>query len=541
MENLKFSHQFNEERLNSTPSDLPLEEDIFDNEESMFDTFDPEEEKQFKELSRLNSVVKESFQEAKKIFNEAKSKNTELLADTEEQIVEDIRSKLHQLILFADTSGDDTIVKYAAIDIEESLNFLEDIEFTDPKSAKILVEQVFFLKKLVENSIGSSKDLSAISPFSAVIKYGSLTQQEEAFDFIEKHIHILLENEAIENWNASPLIMRTVQTILRFGDPKRTPETFLTLLKLLDKKSDQEIEEVSYFFSRLPFVLANDEKFHYDNTMAVKTKTLLGVKLANIGIEPVKVLNIWYRYEKTMEDEVLKNLQNVLKLEAKHPGSIKNLRESYGITHFGRYPSELLEDMIENENEKTLPYGIILYPADDWNGAFLKNYDIFYKLRDQLKGKYNIRVVECEDQKDVTRKLALLDGKYGNDQKISFAVIGGHGEKDSIALGNSSKYNTVFSTSNLSPTRVRKGKEIFVENPSLILVSCSTGQNQGIGENLSQKLHAKVYAPDVPTNLKDITTEIVDGKLEFKVSYKKEGVLKTFDKRLPKSEGQNEN
>src|SRR5690606_16067677 len=44
----------------------------------------------------------------------------------------------------------------------------------------------------------------------------------------------------------------------------------------------------------------------------------------------------------------------------------------------------------------------------------------------------------------------------------------------------------------------------FVENPSIVLISCSTGMPSGIGEKLSEILDATVRAPDNPTNIKSI-------------------------------------
>ena len=73
-----------------------------------------------------------------------------------------------------------------------------------------------------------------------------------------------------------------------------------------------------------------------------------------------------------------------------------------------------------------------------------------------------------------------------------------------------------------------RSSKFFEKDPTIVLVSCSTGADRGIGEKLSEVMGAKVIAPDRPTNLNDIKVLKKGDSLRFKIEYSEAGAAKTF-------------
>jgi hypothetical protein len=151
------------------------------------------------------------------------------------------------------------------------------------------------------------------------------------------------------------------------------------------------------------------------------------------------------------------------------------------------------------------PYGVILFPRTDHNGAFYNDVQKFRDLLEQLKGEFLLRVVECESKIDIARALIKFDKKYnlpgGKGQKISLLIIGGHGTEKSIQFGDKSDEMHRLVSSDLGGRGLHKTGKFFEDNPTIILESCSTGANRGIAQELSDIFDAKVIAPEVPTTV----------------------------------------
>jgi hypothetical protein len=81
----------------------------------------------------------------------------------------------------------------------------------------------------------------------------------------------------------------------------------------------------------------------------------------------------------------------------------------------------------------------------------------------------------------------------------------------------------VFSSWTAEKIAVQRSKKYFESGPSLILVSCSTGAEGGIGQTLSKSLDAKVIAPILPSSLKDLgATYDENGKLALRAEFASE-------------------
>ncbi len=249
--------------------------------------------------------------------------------------------------------------------------------------------------------------------------------------------------------------------------------------------------------------------------------------LQKYGLPPEKMLESWFSHQEH-EPQVDINISQIFLLEGEKPGLPKFLYQAFGIRNFERYPTKVLSAMLKEYEDLDKPYGILINPTNDWNGAFSTDYSMWERLFVQLQEQgYGLRIVEANGKFELAKHLVRLDRKYGLSQKISFAIIGGHGIKDSIQFGGSKDINKLYVGDLLGPG-TKKVSHFFEKEPTIILSSCSTGKAGGIGEKISQAMNAEVIAPEVPTNIKAI--EITKGadRLGFEVEFEEKKSIRMF-------------
>ncbi len=241
------------------------------------------------------------------------------------------------------------------------------------------------------------------------------------------------------------------------------------------------------------------------------------------------------RKEERIKRYVALNVKTMLDLENETPGICKHLARTSGIRNYGRYTPAMLTEQYKNEKEQKR-YGIVLYPYDDHNGAFSVGPEILDDLSGALKAKkVLLRVVEAGGKSGIAKRLLTLDQKYGEHNKIECAVIGAHGAVHSMVFGKtdvlpedlslgSPSFKDMglkekikrffFEEKNIEPTKLsergknqvfrqldlegegaRKIKKFFVDFPSVLLASCSTGKENGVGQDLSRTFGAEISAP----------------------------------------------
>lgn len=220
------------------------------------------------------------------------------------------------------------------------------------------------------------------------------------------------------------------------------------------------------------------------------------------------------------EPQIANNIKRIISIEEQRSGGAKLLYEQFGIRNFERYPISILIGQIDTFDQKDKPYGILVGATHDWNGAFglWSNKEVWDRLYSEIGDQYDFRIVEADGKMELARRLLFLDRKYGERQKISFAFLCGHGTDDYIVFGGSHNRNLIH-VDDLKGKGVGRSGGFFVEHPTIVLVSCSTGVPGGIGQRLSSVLGAKVIAPDVPTNIGAVDPVISDGGMTFNVEY----------------------
>ncbi len=240
-------------------------------------------------------------------------------------------------------------------------------------------------------------------------------------------------------------------------------------------------------------------------------------------IDTIETLIIEWTYaggtEDYMPETFAKNINAIESIEEKRPGIVKFLIDKFGIYNFGRYPESLLIKQYDEFENTEKPYGLVIFAEDDHNAAYFEDKDELEEMADDLNGKYLVRIIEAGGKEELLRLLTRMRLKYGQDHKISFAVVGAHGNKEVITLGNVNKNDREISIRNMLRYKGRK-YELFEEDATIILLACKSGQVQGIGSRMSKVLKRTVIAPGDNSGLESIKPIFAkDGKLNFKVKY----------------------
>ncbi len=340
---------------------------------------------------------------------------------------------------------------------------------------------------------------------------------------------------------------------LHAGDGIAANQHLEALVRLRDRAHEigigREIDE-KIFWPILAEEREDDPSFDWQR------ERLARALAAQYGLDP-SIVDTWKEAKvglgpDTFMESYWSNLEAISELETKKLGAAKKLYEDYGIANFGRYEQDMLLRQIDIA-DKDPRYGIVIYPEADYNGAFFQNGKQLYDASLQLRtGGFETRIVEAGSQRELARRLLRLHKKYspaGN--KFSFAIVGGHGSPNSIALGNDKPLDPPpfpdpkksqeeyekeldvwrksistdtgrFVTDDLLEGEgiQRALQEWFEESAPKVLVSCSTGAEGGIAEQASAQSSGEVTAPKIPTNVKKIDVSFdTNGKPVFSVEY----------------------
>lgn len=181
-----------------------------------------------------------------------------------------------------------------------------------------------------------------------------------------------------------------------------------------------------------------------------------------------------------------------------------------------------------DQRDKTdIPYGVIFYPESDHSGAGYRDKEVLQQLYEQVKDGHAIRICEGDSKLKMARYLLEFDRKYGGEHKISFAIVAAHGSEDDIRLGGSDKDKSILRRRDFNDPRLARFGKYFEDDATLILNSCNTGADEGIGQQLSAVI-PKVIAPDSPTYISSISVKKSDEKLKFNVEYSLDAQARAF-------------
>ena len=327
-------------------------------------------------------------------------------------------------------------------------------------------------------------------------------------------------------------------------------ELFIAMYAGGDSFAEERLRQVHLEFKQSsPLSAAHILGALIENGLPETSKLAINIvkeDLVALGLDAEKLLRVWNINGKSGQftnDVVERNMERIYELsqiklnqvEGKETENIpKFLFENFGIIEFERYPKEMLEQMHARFEDITTPYGIVIFPRIDNGehaGAFAQDTQVLGNFFDQIKSKYNLRVVEAGSKPDLTRLIGKLDRKYGHENKISFALVGGHGTLSMIALGEGRHARDFVFKKDLEDERFKQKASLFVEHPTFILFSCSTGIEGGLAEKLSSDFNALVMAPDSDTSVRSVKADITDEDPSFDIEYGK-GKTMVYDRGL---------
>ncbi len=376
----------------------------------------------------------------------------------------------------------------------------------------VITEQLPAIESQInEDSLFAKQEF--ISLINKLIIYGDGKSNGAAVATLTKHLDTLQNLLEADEYNYDWVALDSLDLIFGHGNDEQREKAKKTATSLLDRSYNQKNNAYSLIGrlcdSRYPASIKAGE-------------ALLKMVLDKYSLDSEKALRAWFQDGRSAKDSICANLTTIKELESKKPGVTNFLREKFGILDFRRYPHDVLISQSEEFENIDVPYGVVIFPRSDWNGSFSGDVHLFKSLHQQLQGKYALRVFECETKQDIARMLIKLHKKYNaeknENKKISFAIIGGHGTPNNIQFG-SGEERYALNIDDLLAKGAQRTSEYLKKDATIILLSCSTGANEGIGQRLSEKLGLKVIAPAEPTNIKQITATIEENRINFSVSY----------------------
>lgn len=308
--------------------------------------------------------------------------------------------------------------------------------------------------------------------------------------------------------SVSDAIVRNHHT-LRYDADKETQRAYKTFLDnpdTFDRLGD------AVYYEHFEIDDENDGEFFGDEDEYETGLELCEDLLHDLGIADAEpCLLIW-------GDARGEHLRRIAKIERERPGAAALLHGFYGIRQFGRYSTDHLLRQYDAHGDALKPYGVQIKAEKDWNKAFSESWGGRVDTGlGQLErgGEYFVRSIEASDSHELLRRMAALDRLYGAQQNIAFVVVDAHGKPELMELGGGERaLGSLVLQHNYGATR-----EWFIENPTILLASCSTGQEGGIAQEISRQLHATVIAPGDPAGVETLVAVETNGKLKLEPTF----------------------
>lgn len=333
---------------------------------------------------------------------------------------------------------------------------------------------------VLETSLSIAKSDNGVA-YALALTYGSDTQ---AHLFID-NLHSALETKKGEEDPApevSELMLSTIANALllnqEFTKSDRRPDDFLMEERLAEALKPYGVGHILFVDDSLAWVEGGGDPF----------------------------------------ESVTENARAAIMLEKKHPGSTTVLAQEFGVRTFARYPEELLAAQFEERNKNDKPYGVMISAENDHNGAFYTWKDQFAEMYHDLEGQYYLRALECGTVGDLMQLLVGLDQRYGQQNKISFIILNGHGHKNGFTFGADKKTGSRLHKQDLHhPVAQEVVKHLFVKEPTIVVNSCRTGSPGGLTQALSKLTGGKAFGARGESGVLQLSTLLENGKVDFKV------------------------
>lgn len=469
-------------------------------------------------LSDKKNIINPNFDSRVPAEEEAQNISTLISGKNIEEIDKIFSNEQERSILLK--SSLDMLKKRGKITEEEQKTKETLLKFIEIRSS--VFEKIIESKNLEDAS-------NSVLLYSSLVNNGNEVQQKSGMELLKKHLDLVKQittsytttsYEQGDYYNSDAKLLR--RSILEKGDKDVKGEA----QKWFEETISSDKFDVNTIFC-LQKLYGKDKKKIVDFAKTYIEKHDLPAE---------KLLKDW----KLAKIEPHLGFASIKKLEDKMPGAAKVLHQEFKISDFWRYPTEVLVDQYNNRDNTDMPYGVIIFPNADHNGAFEQNSHLIEKLYEDTKGKYLLRIMEADGKFSLARNLLFLNKKYGDKHKISFGLLGGHGSKNSIQFGQDTLSNffsekNILSKKDFKGEGVKKIKSFFEEDPSIALISCSTGKERGIGQQISETYGAEIHAPDRPAAMIQLSTSFdQNGKIKFGTKYYHSGLEMKYSKGVKK-------
>lgn len=237
--------------------------------------------------------------------------------------------------------------------------------------------------------------------------------------------------------------------------------------------------------------------------------------LKDYGLNFTQLVGVWGNYStgEAATGITSRNVEAIVDLEAARPGIAKVLNQEFDISLFHRYPTELLIDQFDSKDDINVSYGIMVSAIADHNQAFGSfGYEAFmksmhYELR---KIGYKIRMYEGGTADSVKTGCSKANQRYGV-KSPQFLVIAGHGTPNNIQMNweRPGHPERIIQRGFFSDNADWKLTDHIRDNGKLILLSCSTGVEGGIAQDISaSNPGVMVTGPDKDSGARGVRIQV---------------------------------
>ena len=280
-----------------------------------------------------------------------------------------------------------------------------------------------------------------------------------------------------------------------------------------------------------------------------KDKRKKEAQIKESGLSPVYAMAAW---EQTTSELVKKEDTNnfhfsydgainynfiaMKALEKKQKGICEILAHEFNIYDFARYPQHILLDMVAKKDNAYIPYVTMVVARSDWNNVFYNSkffpdanpfLDSIYKQLDEIKKDnktgFALRIIEASGKENLMKMLGKMQAKYekNGNQKMAALLLAGHGTKYTLQLGGDENGLKRGRDDYLVSSDFTQLVTYGISELPIVLLSCSSGQADGMGEHASRRTGAIVRGASEPVSFQKILIQYFkkSKRLWFRMTY----------------------
>lgn len=398
----------------------------------------------------------------------------------------------------------------------KKLDGLEDL--------KKSVEERRAVLEMVKKNGRSLEHVDEIYKKDKDVVLAAIKQSVWAFDYADKSLKIdrdfVMEAIVVNGWifqklddslkKNKPFVLRVMRqngALLSFADEslKKDREVILEAVRqkaIALKFADESLRENETFVLRA--IRQNERALKYASETLIEDDDFILTAVKEHGWELLVVNN---SLGKDIDDlrDFLDDPSGFDEYEKLH----RDLKE-LNIDFPERLGSQIINQIIYSrknlDKKELLPLAVIIYPKEDWNGAFETN-----QIEELIRRGYRVAYFEAKNENDVYQALKSATTNVG--KAADLFVLGGHGTQTHTSMGASDPgksgiENEEFYIDTSDREEMVELVDSLGKNSTIILESCSTGSGKSEANNVANLLksifpQSEVFAPTISTSVKE--------------------------------------